>query len=214
MESSTRTEDLHPANAPAGTDPVVADVRQSVSAAVHERCAACGAPMAADQRYCVECGQRRGPGRVPFVEGIAQPKGEEPGRRRSSLRRPRSVDATLIAGVGTLLLALGIGVLIGRSSNGTSSSKSAHVQVVTVAGGGSGASTGTTGTGASASTSGAVSSTPTTKAATSHANAKVSAALAAKKAAAGPPPKVVTIGSPGHGPGYQNGHFTGNFFGP
>ena len=213
MESSTRTEDLHPANAPAGTDPVVADVRQSVSAAVHERCAACGAPMAADQRYCVECGQRRGPGRVPFVEGIAQPKGEEPGRRRSSLRRPRSVDATLIAGVGTLLLALGIGVLIGRSSNGTSS-RDARVQVVTVAGGGSGASTGTTGTGVSASTSGAVSSTPTTKAATSHANAKVSAALAAKKAAAGPPPKVVTIGSPGHGPGYQNGHFTGNFFGP
>ena len=213
MESSTRTEELHPANAPAGTDPVVADVRQSVNAAVHERCAGCGAPMAADQRYCVECGLRRGPGRVPFGEGTAQPKGESPGRRRSSLRRPRSVDATLLAGVGTLLLALGIGVLIGRSSNSTSS-KSARVQVVTVAGGGSGASTGTTGTGASASTSGAVSSTPTTKAATSHANAKVSAALAAKKAAAGPPPKVVTIGSPGHGPGYQNGHFTGNFFGP
>ena len=213
MESSTRTEEPHPANAPAGTNPVVADVRQSVNAPVHERCAACGAPMAADQRYCVECGQRRGPGRVPFVEGIPQPKGEDPGRRRSSLRRPRSLDATLIAGVGTLLLALGIGVLIGRSSNGTSS-KSARVQVVSVAGGGSGASTGTTGTGASASTSGAVSSTPTTKAATSHANAKVSAALAAKKAAAGPPPKVVTIGSPGHGPGYQNGHFTGNFFGP
>jgi hypothetical protein len=213
MESSTRTEELHPANAPAGTDPVVADVRQSVNAAVNERCAGCGAPMAADQRYCVECGLRRGPGRVPFVEGIAQPKGEAPGRHRSSLRRPRSVDATLVAGVGTLLLALGIGVLIGRSSNGTSS-KSARVQVVTVAGGGSGASAGTTGAGASASTSGANSSTSTTKAAASHANAKVSATLAAKKAAAGPPPKVVTIGSAGHGPGYQNGHFTGNFFGP
>jgi hypothetical protein len=31
--------------------------------------------------------------------------------------------------------------------------------------------------------------------------------------AAGPPPKVVTVGSPGKGPGYQKGHFTGNFFG-
>jgi hypothetical protein len=31
--------------------------------------------------------------------------------------------------------------------------------------------------------------------------------------AAGPPPKVVTVGSAGKGPGYQKGHFTGNFFG-
>jgi hypothetical protein len=38
--------------------------------------------------------------------------------------------------------------------------------------------------------------------------------LVKKKAAAAPQPKVVTVGSPGHGPGYQNGHFTGNFFGP
>jgi len=167
--------------------------------------------MAADQRYCVECGLRRGPGRVPFVEGIAQPKGEAPRARRSSPRRPRSVDATLIAGVGTLLLALGIGVLIGRSSNGTSS-KNARVQVVTVAGGGSGASTGTTGAAATASSPSGNSSSSATKAAASH--AKVSATLAKKKAAAGPPPKVVTIGSRGHGPGYQNGHFTGNFFGP
>ena len=27
------------------------------------------------------------------------------------------------------------------------------------------------------------------------------------------PPPVVTEGSPGHGKGYTNGHFTGNFFG-
>ena len=29
-----------------------------------------------------------------------------------------------------------------------------------------------------------------------------------------PPKAVVKVGSPGKGPGYQNGKFTGNFFGP
>ena len=178
-----------------------------MSAAIREQCSACGAAMASDQRYCVECGQRRGPARVPFMDEMAQTAREAPAARRSPRRRARmSVDATLIAGIGTLLLAMGIGVLIGRSSNGASS-KSARVQVVTVAGGGpsgGAAAATTTASGAGAATS--------TKAAASQ--AKVSATLAARKAAAGPPPKVVTVGSPGHGPGYQNGHFTGNFFGP
>jgi len=207
MESTTRTEEFQPASEPSTTAATAVDARPSMSAAIRERCSACGVAMASDQRYCVECGQRRGPARVPFVDGIAQPTREAPTARRSPQRRARtSVDATLIAGIGTLLLAMGIGVLIGRSSNGASS-KSARVQVVTVAGGGgpsSGAAATTTASGASV--------TSTTKAAASH--AKVSATLAAKKAAAGPPPKVVTVGSPGHGPGYQSGHFTGNFFGP
>src|ERR687889_313479 len=31
-----------------------------------EQCGACGAPLAADQRYCLACGERRAATRVPF----------------------------------------------------------------------------------------------------------------------------------------------------
>jgi hypothetical protein len=153
---------------------------------------------------------------VPFLDGIAQPSRKAQAAGGASPRRfRRPLDATLIAGVGTLLLAMGIGVLIGRSSNSTTA-KSPRVQVVTVAGGGSGASTGATGEAATASTAAASGSSSKGKAAASKATVKANAAkeLVNKKAAAAPQPKVVTVGSPGHGPGYQNGHFTGNFFGP
>ena len=216
MEPNTPTEEFRPPGKQRATPAGSRDVLPSVAATSHETCPACGSAMAADQRYCVECGQRRGPARVPFLDGIGQPSRDAQAARGSSRRRGRRpLDATLIAGVGTLLLALGIGVLIGRSSNSTTA-KSPRVQVVTVAGGGSGASTGATGEAATAAAAAAGSSSSkskaaTTKAATSDAKAK---AAVKRKAAAAPKPKIVTVGSPGHGPGYQNGHFTGNFFGP
>jgi hypothetical protein len=216
MESSTPTEEFQPPGKPPATPAGSRDVLPSVATASQEKCPACGSAMAADQRYCVECGQRRGPARVPFLDGIAQPSRDAQAARSASRRRGRRpLDATLIAGVGTLLLAMGIGVLIGRSSNSTTA-KSPRVQVVTVAGGGSGSSTGATGEAATASTAAAGSSSSKSKAAAGKAAVKANAAkeLVKKKAAAAPQPKVVTVGSPGHGPGYQNGHFTGNFFGP
>jgi hypothetical protein len=36
-----------------------------------DSCSACGAPLAADQRYCLECGERRTAARVPFTEVLA-----------------------------------------------------------------------------------------------------------------------------------------------
>src|SRR3954453_14621633 len=36
-----------------------------------EPCRGCGAPLAADQRYCLECGQRRGAPRIEFLELLA-----------------------------------------------------------------------------------------------------------------------------------------------
>ena len=78
-------------------------------ASIRERCSACGAALAPDQRYCVECGQRRGPARVPLMD--------EPARRsREALaaghvpRRPgMAVNSTLIAIIATLVLAMGVG---------------------------------------------------------------------------------------------------------
>jgi hypothetical protein len=115
-----------------------------------------------------------------------------------------SVNSTLIAIIGTLLLAMGVGVLIGRSSNNV---KSLPAQVVTVSPGGGTASTATTATAPQSSSAAAHASKSSGGSATSRAKS-------AAKTPAGPAPKVVTVGSAGKGPGYQHGHFTGNFFGP
>jgi hypothetical protein len=235
MQPTTRTEELDGAPAPASADAQTAEhivsadrrasagdavatrdgvaaaggantpVRPALVTAVGEQCAACGAAMASDQRYCVECGQRRGSARVPLLDGFAQ-RGREPSLPASRPRRPRvSVNNTLIAGVGTLLLAIGVGVLIGRSANNTSA-KAPPAQVVTVAGGGS------AGTSAATPSTSAQPSAPSASKATKSPGA--SAAAKAKVPAKGPPVKTVTVGTPGKGPGYQKGHFTGNFFGP
>jgi hypothetical protein len=186
-----------------------AGAHHTIFASIRDQCSACGAAMASDQRYCVECGQRRGPARVPATDALAQPGREAPAATRPQ-RRPRiPIDSTLIAGIGTLLLAMGIGVLIGRSGNSTAA-KSPRVQVVTVAGGAGATSTGAA-TGATATPPAVGSGSSSTKSGGTHSAA--SATPTSKKPAA-PPPKTVTVGSPGHGPGYQNGHFTGNFFGP
>jgi hypothetical protein len=159
--------------------------------------------MAQDQRYCVECGERRGRARVAQLEGIAE-RDRPAGAAGSSHRGSRlSVNNTLLAVIGTLLLAMGVGVLIGRTSNG-SSSKAPPVRVVTVAGTGAAATEGTAaaqqgaGSGSAAKAGGA----------SAHAAAKTPPKHTKV------PLKVVTVGSPGKGPGYQHGHFTGNFFGP
>ena len=36
----------------------------------NESCPNCGARMAADQRYCLNCGHRRGEPRLPFMDAV------------------------------------------------------------------------------------------------------------------------------------------------
>jgi hypothetical protein len=106
------------------------------------QCASCGAPLARDQRYCLECGERlvpmssvlRGelppgqaaaaatPPTAPFPPGAAPPASGAPERNNT---------LTVIAGVGVLLLALGVGVLIGRA--GSPKPSAAPAQVISVA---------------------------------------------------------------------------------
>ncbi len=119
-------------------------------------CSHCGAPGVSDQRYCLECGARRGDARSRFLDEVrgpgvsaaSEPVGvTAPSRSSNGFSRQGGGWTTVIAGVGVLLLAMGVGVLIGRSG-GTGALSAAPAQVVTVDSGG-----GTGGTGVSGSTS-------------------------------------------------------------
>jgi hypothetical protein len=203
---------------------------QTISlAGAGDRCVNCGAPLASDQRYCVNCGERRGKPRFTLAGPAAETAPDTtPTRSAGAPRRPRtSASFNLIAGVATLLIAMGVGVLIGHensSGNGKSAGTPA-TQVITVGGGGSGAAN--TSTAASAGHSGGGST------------AKSSSGKSGKaKSAKAPPPKVVvqqaqqaaskvtggsanvagataTQGSSCSAgqAGCQNGKLTGNYFG-
>jgi hypothetical protein len=121
------------------TEPIV---NPAHSVGVAEPCQNCGAPMATDQRYCLECGNRRAPMSSVLLGG--PPRASEPttaGRLVPETEPPRPVAGplranntlTLIAGVGVLMLAMGVGVLIGRAGAGP---KSAAPQVISVGSGG------------------------------------------------------------------------------
>lgn len=190
-----------------------------------EQCPSCGTTVAADQRYCLHCGQRCGEPRLPFMnavtfmdamrapsEGVAGPAPQPPPRRRRI-----SPNAALIAGVGTLLLAMGVGVLIGHSGNQSVATTAAAPQVITVHGGG--------GEEAEAAAS---ASKGNTGAKSGKANKKANAS-AKKKAETGQgaeevlkpsagvklPPATAEVGSKCEqgAAGCKGGEFTGEFFG-
>lgn len=197
------------------------------STAVHERhaaplavaidsdvCGGCGVQLAADQRYCVECGHPRRAARMPIL-GDAAPPAEpawadapspSPLRASGRLAGWASLpNATVFAAIGALLLAMGVGVLIGRSGR-TASTHSAAARTTTVVLSGAGAPVAATPT---------VAPTAAGQGTTAGAGATSTKKPAAKKAAAATtaPVKAVHLGSSGSGPGYTNHKFTGNFFG-
>jgi hypothetical protein len=111
----------------------------------NESCPNCGAQMAADQRYCLNCGQRRGEPRLPFMdavvfmESMSAPAGgagatSPPPPSQAETDNRWNANAALIAGVATLVLAIGVGFLIGRSGH-TGSTQAAAPQVIKVEGG-------------------------------------------------------------------------------
>jgi hypothetical protein len=105
-----------------------------------EACRGCGAPLAEDQRYCLECGERRTPMSSVLLGGPPGSTPAQPPPAGASARDAgeRGSGATVIAGVGVLLLAIGVGVLIGRSGGGHSAGPAAP-QVITVSSAASGA---------------------------------------------------------------------------
>jgi hypothetical protein len=112
----------------------------------NECCPTCGARMAPDQRYCLNCGHRRGDPRLPFMDAVvfmesmsapgAGAPPPPPAEQRSSSRM--NANAALIAGVATLVLAIGVGFLIGRSGHENSTQAQAPIKVIEVGGGGGG----------------------------------------------------------------------------
>jgi hypothetical protein len=105
-------------------------------------------PLAEDQRYCLQCGERAAPMSSVLLAGppLGARAQAAPGATPPSPQGPPGVspprppgsgeDAgrgnalTVIAGVGVLLLAMGIGVLIGRSTH--SKPSGAAPQVISV----------------------------------------------------------------------------------
>ena len=145
MTTTTRSaEDDSPRANPVAADAETLDNGQSLlgSTVSGDTCDVCGSRLAPDQRYCVECGTRRGQPRFTLQPGsgasAAQP-GVEPAGGRSR-RGGWTSSTTLLAGIATLLLALGVGVLIGES--GSSTPKTGGIHVVVNGGGGSGSGAG------------------------------------------------------------------------
>jgi hypothetical protein len=105
-----------------------------------EPCHHCGAPLAADQRYCLNCGQRRGEARVDYRRLMGQ-AGAEPRPAQAPATaaeqppaEPRSAERdyaplAAVGGIAVLGLMLLVGVLIGKGDNSTTAPAPAPIVV-------------------------------------------------------------------------------------
>lgn len=92
-----------------------------------EPCEECGSPLAADQRYCLNCGRRRGGPRVDYRHymggggGSGEPPAPAPGQPPAGEEpsKPQRDYAPLAAvgGIAVLGLMLLVGVLIGKGNS-------------------------------------------------------------------------------------------------
>jgi hypothetical protein len=112
-----------------------------------EPCQGCGSPLAADQRYCLNCGRRRGGPRVDYGKVMRDANGDSGGTGRQEPEptsaptdageRPERDYAPLAAvgGIAVLGLMLLVGVLIGKGTTSTSSAPAPIVKVGATEGG-------------------------------------------------------------------------------
>jgi hypothetical protein len=114
------------------------DIHAPTLGAQGEPCASCGAPLAADQRYCLECGARRAEARIAFRDVLARQGGppRAPIVRSYADERTPPTGLVFLGGLVCLLVALGVGVLIGRSGNDspTAAAPAPAPQVISVGG--------------------------------------------------------------------------------
>jgi len=218
------TNALTATDIPTGTSSATA-VNHSLVTATGEQCPSCAAAVAPDQRYCLHCGQRCGEPRLPFMNAttfmdtIKRPPAKAAAPAKAKRRRV-SPNAALIAGVGTLLLAMGVGVLIGRSGdNHTTASTPVAPQIIKVpAGGEAEAATASTGnaTGAGAGGGGGKPKKQNAAALKKEATTQKGAEEVLKPSAGVKlPPATVKPGSSctDGTAGCKGGEFTGDYFG-
>jgi hypothetical protein len=116
--------------------------------APYDQCGQCGAPVEAKQRYCVVCGFHRRQVRDPvsryMMRATSHARSGSP-RRPGRSRRASSLGAAVL--IASVPLAVGLGVLVGRSSNSGDAKLIAALRsqrpAVITAGGGGGASSAT-----------------------------------------------------------------------
>jgi phosphatidylinositol-3-phosphatase len=81
-----------------------------------EPCTVCGEPLAADQRYCLNCGERRGP---PRLDPLAPARGREPALDATPIpartAAPWPLPTPRVGGVATMLV-LGFGIVAGAAA--------------------------------------------------------------------------------------------------
>jgi hypothetical protein len=110
--TSTSTEDE--SREPAGGDDAEVSVSSMLVGAAADHCVNCNAELAVDQRYCVECGTRRGKPRFVLASASA--------RVSESVTAPAPQQAagwsrlSVLLAIVAVLLAIGVGVLIGNST--------------------------------------------------------------------------------------------------
>lgn len=84
----------------------------------YEPCEECGSPLDAQQRYCVECGARRGNGANPSSRYFATMS--KRARRPLTGQQPKRPSSSRAAAVGffaLLPIAVALGLVVGRSGN-------------------------------------------------------------------------------------------------
>ena len=104
-----------------------------------DACTTCGSALSPDQRYCLSCGTRRSGANLHFqqilaadaaAQAPAASTAQAAGGAGTGGAAPRS-SMPALASIACLLLALGVGVLIGKSGSGSGSA--ATTQAVTAA---------------------------------------------------------------------------------
>ncbi len=106
-----------------------------------EPCQECGAPLAADQRYCLNCGRRRAEPRVDYRRLMGAPQEERQvevqqqgdGAVSAPAEAPKEgrdyAPLAAVGGIAVLGLMLLVGVLIGRGNSTTPAAPAPIVKV-------------------------------------------------------------------------------------
>jgi hypothetical protein len=106
-----------------------------------ETCGSCGAPLATDQRYCLNCGQRRGEPRIDFRRHLpgtpaasngvtpAAPASAAPPAEEKPQPQRDYTPLAAVGGIAVLGLMLLVGVLIGQGNSPSPSTTPTQVVV-------------------------------------------------------------------------------------